>query len=88
MTLAVEATCRNFDRGEKEADVAGHLAHRLFREGVVPVDLRVSGDDRLERHRQPVFKAAPIHHRATVTVTGRRFGLCATASSFSRKRFK
>ncbi len=80
LTLAVEATCRNFDQGEKEADVAGHLAHRLVREGVVPVDLRVSGDDRLDRHRQPVFKAAPIHKRATITVTGRRFGLCATVS--------
>src|SRR5208282_879360 len=60
LTLAVEATCRNFDRGEREADVAGHLAHRLLREGVVPVDLRVASDDRLARFRQPTFKAAPI----------------------------
>ena len=35
LSLAVEATCRNFDPGEREADVAGHLAHRLIREGVV-----------------------------------------------------
>ena len=60
LTLAVEATCRNFDRGEREADVAGHLAHRLIREGVVPVDLRVASDDRLARFRQPTFKASPI----------------------------
>lgn len=80
VTLAVEATCLNFDRGEKEADVAGHLAHRLIREGVVPVDLRVSSDDRLDRFRQPGFKAAPIQRRATITVTGRRHGLCATVS--------
>jgi Xaa-Pro aminopeptidase len=80
LTLAVEATCRNFDRGETEADVAGHLGHRLLREGVVPVDLRVSSDERLARYRQPGFKAAPIQRRATVTVTGRRFGLCATVS--------
>ena len=60
LTLVVEATCRNFDRGEREADVAGHLAHRLLREGVVPVDLRVASDDRLARFRQPTFKAAPI----------------------------
>ncbi len=26
LTLAVEATCRNFVRGETEADIAGHLA--------------------------------------------------------------
>jgi Xaa-Pro aminopeptidase len=77
LALAVEATCRNFDRGETEADIAGHLAHRLVREGVVPVDLRVAGDDRLARYRQPTFKAAPIKRRATISVTGRRHGLCA-----------
>ncbi|MBV8488378.1 MAG: M24 family metallopeptidase [Planctomycetaceae bacterium] len=78
LALAVEATCRNFDHGEREADVAGHLAHRLIREGVVPVDLRVASDDRLGRFRQPTFKAAPILKRATIAVTGRRFGLCAS----------
>jgi Xaa-Pro dipeptidase len=78
LTLAVEATCRNFDRGEREADVAGHLAHRLIREGVMPVDLRVASDDRLARYRQPTFKASPILKRATIAVTGRRHGLCAS----------
>ena len=78
LTLVVEATCRNFDRGEREADVAGHLAHRLLREGVVPVDLRVASDDRLARFRQPTFKAAPILKSATIAITGRRFGLCAS----------
>ena len=80
LTHAVEATCRNFDRGEREADVAGHLAHRLLREGVVPVDLRVASDDRLARFRQPTFKAAPIMKRATIAVTGRRLGLCASVT--------
>ncbi len=78
VSLAVEATCRNFLPGEREADVAGHLAHRLIREGVVPVDLRVASDDRLGRFRQPTFKASPIRKRATIAVTGRRHGLCAS----------
>nr|WP_303652559.1 aminopeptidase P family protein [Paludisphaera mucosa] len=80
LSLAVEATCRNFDRGEREADVAGHLAHRLIREGVAPVDLRVASDDRLARYRQPTFKAAPILKKATIAVTGRRHGLCASVT--------
>lgn len=80
LTLAVEATCRNFDKGETEADVAGHLAHRLIREGVTPVELRVASDDRAKRYRQPGFKSAPIRERATITATGRRHGLCATVS--------
>ncbi len=78
LSTAVEATCRNFLPGEREADVAGHLAHRLIREGVVPVDLRVASDDRLGRFRQPTFKASPIRKRATIAVTGRRHGLCAS----------
>ncbi|CAN5909159.1 M24 family metallopeptidase [soil metagenome] len=80
LSLAVEATCRNFHPGETEADVAGHLAHRLLREGVVPVELRVASDDRLERYRQPGFKSAPIHRRAILAVTGRRHGLCASVT--------
>jgi len=80
LTRAVEATCRNFVKGEREADVAGHLAHRLIREDILPVDLRVVSDDRQERYRQPVFKDALIQNRATITVTGRRQGLCATVS--------
>ncbi len=80
LALAIEATCRNFQPGETEADVAGHLAHRLIREGVVPVDLRVASDDRLARYRQPTFKAAPIRKRAIIAAIGRRGGLCASAS--------
>ncbi len=80
LSQAVEATCRNFDCGEREADVAGHLAHRLIREGVTPVDLRVANEDRQARFRQPPFKAAPIRKRATIAVTGRRHGLCASVT--------
>ena len=80
LTLAVEATCRNFRSGETEAHVAGHLAHRLLREGVTPVSLRVAGDDRLERYRQPTYKSAEIHRRATIAAVGRRFGLCAAVT--------
>jgi Xaa-Pro aminopeptidase len=80
VTMAVEATCRNFMPGEHEADVAGHLAHRLLREGVVPVDLRVASEDRIERCRQCSFKSAPIRNRATIAVVGRRQGLCVAVT--------
>ncbi len=80
LTLAVEATCRNFQPGETEADIAGHLSHRLLREGVTPVGLRIAGDDRLARYRQPTFKAAEIKSRATIAAVGRRHGLCAAVT--------
>lgn len=80
LALTLEATARNFEPGETEADIAGHLAHRLMREGVCPVDLHVAGDDRLARYRLPSFKAAEIHRRATINAVGRRYGLCAGAT--------
>jgi Xaa-Pro aminopeptidase len=80
LALALEATCRNFEPGETESDLAGHLAHRLLREGVHPVDLRVAGDDRPARYRVPGFKAAAIERRAMISAVGRRHGLCAGAT--------
>jgi|GEM_PF-175058 len=81
-TLArqVEATCRNFEPGETEADIAGHLAHRLIRQGIVPVDLRVAADGRLERYRQPRFKSARVTRHAVIQASGRRHGLCASVA--------
>ena len=87
LTQALEATCRAIVPGETEADVAGQLAHRLLREGIVPVDLRVAGDGRMARYRRPIFKSAEVRRQATISVTGRRLGLCASASrtvSFGR----
>jgi Xaa-Pro aminopeptidase len=80
LSLAVEATCRSIHRGETEADVAGNLAHRLIREGIAPVEIRIAADDRLGRYRQPHFKASPIRDRVTIQVTGRRQGVCASMS--------
>jgi Xaa-Pro aminopeptidase len=80
LTLTVEAACRNFQPGETETDIAGHLAHRLWREGITPVELRITGDDRLARFRQPKTKPIPIQRRATITCTGKRFGLNASVT--------
>jgi Xaa-Pro dipeptidase len=80
MSRAVEATCLSIQPGETEADVAGNLAHRLIREGVTPIELRVAADDRLARYRRPHFKASPIRERVTIQVTGRRQGLHASMS--------
>lgn len=80
LSREVEATCKNFARGEHEAAVSGHLAHRLMRMGVVPLDIRVAGDERFKRYRQPTFKRATISNCAVVTCTARRHGLCASIS--------
>ena len=50
---AVEATARNFSWGDSEAEIAGHLAHRLLRHGIEPIALQVNGDGRGARFSSP-----------------------------------
>lgn len=76
---AVEATARNFDWGDSEQEIAGHLAHRLLRHGVEPLGLQVTGDDRRREFRRRGFGADTVGHICTLQATGRRFGLHATA---------
>ena len=76
----IEATCRSFARGRTELDVAGELSHRLMRSGVTPMEIRVVGDGRSERFREPRSKSIPIVNSATITAVGCRRGLCASAS--------
>ena len=80
LTLALEATCRAIEPGETEAEVAGQLAHRLIRQGIAPAELRVAADDRPDRFRQARSQPMPIRRRAVIAATGRRHGLCASAT--------
>ncbi len=77
---AVEATCRSARPGETEHDVAGELSHRFIRHGIAPVAMYVAGEERISQFRLPTHKAQPIRRRLTIMATGRRHGLCATAT--------
>ena len=77
---ALEAACRTMPIGETEREVAGQLSHRLMHRGVLPLHVGVAGDGRSRLYRQFGFTALPIRKSAIVTVTGRKYGLTATAS--------
>jgi Xaa-Pro aminopeptidase len=77
---ALEATCRHLQQGESEREVAGQLSHRLLHRGATPLRIEVAGDGRSRLYRQGGFTARPIDEYAVLTVTGRKYGLCATAS--------
>jgi len=77
---AVEATCRNARPGETEHEVAGELAHRLIRHGISPVTMYVAGEERAGQFRLAPHKAQPIRKHLTISVAGRRHGLCASAT--------
>jgi Xaa-Pro dipeptidase len=77
---ALEATCRTMAAGDTEREVAGQLSHRLLHRGVQPLVIEVAADGRSRRYRQCGFTSLPVQRFCVVTVTARKYGLCATAS--------
>jgi Xaa-Pro aminopeptidase len=77
---AVEATARNCERGETEAEIAGQLGHRLLRRGVEPAGVSVTADGRGEKYRRAGFGATPAARTAVIQATGHRAGLYVTCS--------
>lgn len=77
---ALEATARNLTRGDREEEIAGHLAHRLLKHGVDPVVLSIAAEDRGRLYRRPGFTGARAETRCQLQATASKFGLFATAS--------
>ena len=77
---AVEATARNFTVGSTEAEVAGHLAHRLIKNGIEPVRIQVMADGQGWRYRHWSYGDDRIERHAVISVVGRRQGLHLAAS--------
>jgi Xaa-Pro dipeptidase len=77
---ALEATCRSLAPNETEREAAGQLHHRLVHRGAQPALVQAAADGRLRRYRQCGYTAVPIQRSCVLTVTARKYGLCATAS--------
>lgn len=77
---ALEATGRTISSGETEREVAGQLSHRLIHRGALPVMITVAADGRSRIYRQGSFTATPIRNYCVMTLTARKYGLCARAS--------
>lgn len=72
---AVEATTRNILPGETEAEIAGHLAHRLLRHEAVPCRLSVAADGRSRMYRHWSYSDSPLRRWAVVSAMATRGGL-------------
>jgi Xaa-Pro aminopeptidase len=77
---ALEATCRTLTPGETEREIAGQLAHRLMHRGVQTLYVGVAADGRSRKYRHFGFTAAPVQTHCLAMLTGRKYGLCASAS--------
>ncbi|MBX3443474.1 MAG: aminopeptidase P family N-terminal domain-containing protein [Planctomyces sp.] len=75
LTHAVEATARQCQRGETEAEVAGQIAHRMMKRNIVPVTIQVLADGQGRRYRHWAYSDDHIERFAVLTAIGRRNGL-------------
>jgi len=77
---AIEATCRNCDLGQTEAEIAGEVAHRLIRHRIVPQRIQVCADGRSQAYPHWSYSDEPIHRCASISAVGSKYGLCIGAS--------
>lgn len=77
VTHAVEATARNFELGATESEIAGHLAHRLLRRQIEPVNLQVMADAQGWRYRHWSYGTDRVERHCVISAVGRRHGLHA-----------
>jgi hypothetical protein len=71
----IEAAARHCEQGNTEAEVAGHVAHRLIRREIVPTSIQVMADGQGRRYRHWAFSDERIERFAVITAIGRRQGL-------------
>src|SRR5262249_14385715 len=66
--------------GQSEAEIAGHLAHRLIRHQVQPLRLQIAVDGRGGPYRHLTYGDQKLERWCIVAATGSRWGLsCAAA---------
>ena len=77
---AVEATARNFARGETEQEIAGQLGHRLLRHGIEPTAISITADERGGKYRRAGYSSQPVTRTCVIQTAGQRDGLFVTCS--------
>lgn len=75
VAYAVEQTVRTCHPGDTESEIAGQVAHRLFRHDVQPVRLQVMADGYGQTYRHWTHGQRTLQRYGTVAAIGRRHGL-------------
>ena len=74
-TYAVEATCRNMSPNTSEAEIAGEVAHRAIKRGIVPVQIQILADGRLRRYRHWSYGNGVVERQCTINFVARKKGI-------------
>ena len=79
---AVEATAQTIEPGDKECEVIGRLAQRLWANRVDFVTTFCAADERIANFRHPIATEKKIENRVMLGVNARKWGLIVTLTRF------
>jgi len=77
---AIEATARNSQPLQTEAEIAGEITHRLVKRKLTPLRIQVCADGINTRHRDWAYSDQPIRNYVSIRVSAERWGLCTSAA--------
>ena len=79
---AAEATAKTIEPGDKECEVIGRLAQRLWANRVDFVTTFCAADERIANFRHPIATEKRIEERVMLGVNARKWGLIVTLTRF------
>ncbi len=77
---ALEATARTFKQGEAEYEIAGQIAHRLYKHGAEPVAITINSDGRSNAYRRLGTSEGCLNTWGIFQATAKMNGVYATAT--------
>lgn len=81
-SLALEQTAATVRPGDKECEVIGRLADRLWSDRLDYITTFCAADERIARYRHPIPTETAIRTRAMVCVNARKWGLIVSLTRF------
>jgi Xaa-Pro dipeptidase len=79
---AAEETAQTIAPGDKECEIIGRLAERLWVNRLDYITTFCAADDRIARFRHPIATEKKIEKRAMLCVNGRKWGLIISLTRF------
>lgn len=79
---AIEETAQTIKPGDKECEVVGRLAERLWANRLDYITTFCAADERIAKFRHPIPTEKKINKRVMLCVNGRKWGLIVTLTRF------
>lgn len=79
---AIEETAQNVEPGDKECEIIGKLAERLWANRLDYITTFCAADERISEYRHPIATEKKIEKRAMLCVNARKWGLIVSLTRF------